>query len=123
MKCGIYKQLNLYCEKKICFRLYREISKTGSLFAGRVALSTFKIDGLQEGTGKLLTRSNKLNLQCILKSMVMLCKGNGHYKKKECWHMCGKSSSVVVLNASPIYTLCVKFNDSRGWMNHKMRVR
>jgi len=40
-------------------RLYREISKSDWLFADRAALGAFKIDGLQEGIGKL-TRSNKL---------------------------------------------------------------
>lgn len=40
-------------------KLYSEISKTGSLFADRVAPGAFKIDGLREGIGKPLTRSNK----------------------------------------------------------------
>jgi hypothetical protein len=71
-------------KKKISLRLYREISKTVWLFADRVALNAFKTDGLQDGTGKLLTRSNKLNLQCKLKSMVMFCKRYGQYKNKEC---------------------------------------
>ena len=65
-------------------RLYRKISKTASLFADRVALGAIKIDGVQEGTDKLLTSSNKLNLQCNLNTMVMFCKRDGQYKNKEC---------------------------------------
>jgi len=64
-------------------RLYRKISRTGWLFADRAALGAIKVDGLQEGTGKLLTRSDKLNLQCNLNSMVKFCKRDGQYKNKE----------------------------------------
>jgi len=60
--------------------LYREISKTGWLSADTAALGAFKIDGLQEGTGKL-TPSNKL--QCNLNSIVIFCRV-GQCKNKEC---------------------------------------
>jgi hypothetical protein len=60
--------------------LYGKILRTSSLFADRVALGAFIIDGRQEGTDRLLTGSNKLNLTRNLNSKMKFCKRNGHLK-------------------------------------------